>query len=104
MMLFLSASCLSAQTITPAPSTPYLSGTSGSIGGSPLTPNSCTSGTVSITGSTTAMGVVVTPVAFPGTGIWWEGYVSTAGTVTVEVCVSAAATPTAETYNVRVIQ
>lgn len=78
--------------------------TTGSIGGSPLTVGTCTSGTVAVTSSTTAMAVLATPVTYPGDGIWWEGYVSTNGTVTVKVCASASITPTATTYNVRVIQ
>jgi hypothetical protein len=82
----------------------YFSGTSGSIGGSVLAVGACTTGTVSITGSTTAMGVVVTPSAYPGDGMWWDGYVSTPGTVTVRVCAAIHGTPTAETYNVRVLQ
>jgi hypothetical protein len=82
----------------------YFTGTSGSIGGSLLAAGACTTGTVSITGSTTAMGVVVTPSAYPGGGIWWDGYVSAPGTVTVRACAAISATPTAETYNVRVLQ
>jgi hypothetical protein len=34
----------------------------------------------------------------------WRPYVSAAGTVTVKVCAAVAGTPTASTYNVRVIQ
>jgi hypothetical protein len=53
------------------------------------------------------MAVIVTPVpiagADPGNSTFWKGYVSTAGTVTVKVCESVAGTPTATTYNVRVI-
>jgi hypothetical protein len=82
----------------------YFSGTSGSIGGSVLAAGACTTGTVSITGSTTAMGVVVTPSAYPGDGMWWDGYVSAPGTVTVRVCAAIHGAPTAETYNVRVLQ
>ena len=80
------------------------SGTTGSIGGGALLAGACTSGTVAVAVATTAMGVVATPSAYPGDGIWWEGYVSSAGTVTVKVCAAVAATPSAETYNVRVIQ
>jgi hypothetical protein len=81
-----------------------LTGTSGSIGGSLLAAGACSSGTVSVTSSTTAMAVIVTPVGYPGDSTFWKGYVSTAGTVTVKVCESVAGTPTATTYNVRVIQ
>lgn len=81
-----------------------LVGTSSSIGGSALAAAACATGTVSISGATTAMAVAVSPVANPGTGYVWEGYVSAAGTATVNVCAIAAGTPTATTYNVRVIQ
>jgi hypothetical protein len=83
---------------------PNLIGTTASIGGSALAAGACTSGTVAVTGSTTSMAVVATPATYPGDGIFWHGYVSTAGTVTVKVCASIAATPTASAYNVRVLQ
>jgi hypothetical protein len=83
---------------------PNLSGTSGSIGGSALAAGACASGTVAVTNSTTSMAVVATPTTYPGDGIFWHGYVSAAGTVTVKVCASIAATPTASAYNVRVLQ
>lgn len=89
------------QPLTPGP---VLTGTTGSIGGGALLAGACTSGTVSITSSTTAMAVIATPVTYPGDGIIWHGYVSTNGTVTVKVCAAVAATPTASTYNVRVVQ
>jgi hypothetical protein len=81
-----------------------LSGTTSSIGGSALLAGACTSGTVAVTGSTTAMGVVATPVTYPGDGFDWEAFVSAAGTVTVKVCGFIAGTPVASAYNVRVLQ
>lgn len=81
-----------------------LTGTTGSIGGGVLTAGSCTSGTVAVTNSTTSMVVGVTPNTYPGDGTTYYGYVSTNGTVTVKVCVIVALTPTASTYNVRVMQ
>lgn len=81
-----------------------LVGTSSSIGGSALAAGACATGTVAVTGSTTAQGVAVAPVTYPGDGTLWEGYVSTAGTVTIKVCSLAGNTPTASVYNVRVIQ
>jgi hypothetical protein len=83
---------------------PVLTGTSGSIGGSALAAGACTSGTVAVSGSTTSMAVATSPATYPGEGIFWHGYVSSAGTVTVKVCASVAATPTASNYNVRVLQ
>jgi hypothetical protein len=82
----------------------YFTGTTGSIGGSALLAGACTSGTVAITGATAAMGIVVTPASYPGDGVWWEGYASSPGTVTVKVCAAIATTPSAENYNVRVLQ
>lgn len=81
-----------------------LTGTTGSIGGGALLAGACTSGTVAVTSSTTAMAVQASPVTYPGDGNYWLAYVSTAGTVTVKVCGAVAGTPTASTYNVRVIQ
>lgn len=81
-----------------------LSGTTGSIGGSALTAGQCTSGTVAITGATTSMGVAIAPSTYPGDGVAWRGYVSSAGTVTVKVCGEVALTPVSSTYNVRVLQ
>lgn len=83
---------------------PNLSGTTGSIGGGALLAGACTSGTVSVTNSTTAMAVAATPATYPGDGAYWMGYVSTNGTVTVKVCAAVALTPTASAYNVRVLQ
>lgn len=83
---------------------PVLAGTTGSIGGGALTVGTCTSGTVAVANSTTAMAVAASPVSYPGDGIYWVGYVSAAGTVTVKVCATASITPTASAYNVRVLQ
>jgi len=83
---------------------PTLSGTTGSIGGSALIAGACSTGTVSITGATTSMVAVTSPVTYPGAGFTKEAYVSSSGTVTVSVCAIIAGTPTSSTYNVRVIQ
>lgn len=83
---------------------PTLTGTTGSIGGGALGAGACTSGTVAVTSSTTAMSVVATPVTYPGDGIVWNGYVSAAGTVTVKVCAITALTPVSSIYNIRVVQ
>lgn len=83
---------------------PSLSATTGSIGGGLLSAGACTSGTVAVTSSTTAMAVAVSPNTYPGDGSEFFGYVSANGTVTVKVCALVAVTPAASTYNVRVIQ
>lgn len=92
----------------PATST-ALTGTTGSIGGALLAAGGCSSGTVGITGATTAMAVTASPAAGtnpdPGSlGVYWRSRVSSANTITVDVCTPLAGTPTADTYNVRVLQ
>lgn len=81
----------------------YLSGTTSSIGGAALLAGACTSGTVTVTGATTGMGVIATPATFPGLGSTWYGYVSSSDTVTVSVCAIIGLTTTTSTYNVRVL-
>lgn len=82
---------------------PALTGTTGSIGGGLLSV-ACTSGTATVTGATTDMGLVATPAAYPGDGVYWEAYRSNSNEVTVKVCTVAAVTPTATTYTVRAVQ
>ena len=81
-----------------------LTGTSSSLGGSALTAGTCSSTTVSITGATTSMAVSVSPASDPGSGFYWLAFVSSSNTVTLRICAAVAGTPTATTYNVRVIQ
>lgn len=80
------------------------SGVSSSIGGSPIaTAGTCVTSTVTITGATSTMGVNATPQTDPGSAIYWKAEITSANTVTVYVCtVTAATTPTASLYNVRV--
>ena len=80
-----------------------LTGTTGTISGA-LTLSTCDSGTAAVTGATTSMSVVATPVTYPGDGVVWNGYVSAAGTVTVKECGLGIITPVATAYNVRVLQ
>ena len=81
-----------------------LTGTSSSLGGSALTAGTCSSTTVSISGATTGMAAVASPASDPGAGYYWLAFVSASNTVTVRICAAVAGTPTAATYNVRVIQ
>jgi hypothetical protein len=83
---------------------PVLSGTTASIGGGALLAGGCSTGTVTVTGATTSMAVVASPTTYPGAGAYWQAYVSSANTVTVGVCATIALTPTASTYNVRILQ
>lgn len=80
----------------------YGSGTSGSISGA-IIGNGCDTGTVTVPGAASGMGVSVTPNTYPGAGITWEGYVSASNTITVTVCSNITLTPTASTYSVRVL-
>jgi hypothetical protein len=81
-----------------------LAGTSASLGGSALTAGGCSSTTVSISGATTSMAAFASPSSDPGSGFYWLAFVSSANTATVRICAAVAGTPTATTYNVRVIQ
>jgi hypothetical protein len=87
-----------------------LSGVTGSIGGSALTLGQQATGPVAISGASSAVAagatVSVTPVTSgnPGNGFIWQGYISATDTVTVQVICLVAGTPTATTYNVRVIK
>lgn len=78
--------------------------TSASIGGSALTAGQAVSATVNVTGATVGMAVAVSPSTYPGDGVTWGGYVSAPGVVTVKITGIIAVTPTASTYNVRVIR
>lgn len=81
-----------------------LSGVSGSIGGGALGAGACASATVSITGVTA--GMVGTAKATDGTdqdNYEVRAFGSASGVATVKVCAIGAGTPTAKTYNVRMI-
>jgi hypothetical protein len=83
-----------------------MSGTTGSIGGGALLAGACASGTATVTGATTGMPAVASPsdgtnIAALGTSI--SATVTSASTVTVNVCALLALTPTAKTYTVRVV-
>ena len=87
-----------ASTYAPKP----LTGTTGSIGGGTLTA-SCATGTATVATSTTSMVAIASPNAdITDAAYSIVAWVSTNGTVTVAVC--GTGTPTATTYNVRVIQ
>ena len=92
----------------PAGFSAVLSGTTATIGGGALTPGACVAGTVTVTGATSAMVATASPSADPdstlSTGIGIYAFVSSANTVTVRICAIVAVTPTAVTYNVRVLQ
>lgn len=82
---------------------PPFSATSASIGGGALGAGACASTATTVTGATSSMVAVVSPNTYPGDGNTFYGYISAANTVTVKVCAIIAGTPTASTYNIRVI-
>ena len=81
-----------------------LSSTSASIGGGALGAGACATTATTVTGAAVGMAVVATPNTYPGAGNVWNSYVSAGNTVTTQICAIVAATPTASTYNVRVMQ
>jgi len=96
------ASALAAK----APAPPQ--GTTASIGGSALVAGACATGTVTVTGATTAMAAFATPISADPTngailGVSVLAKVTSANTVTVSVCVPIIGTPTASTYRVVVM-
>lgn len=80
------------------------SGTTSSIGGSALTAGNCSSGTVTVAGAAPGMPVTVSTSngTFLGGSFNLQASVTSANTVTVNVCAVVAGTPTAETYVVNV--
>jgi len=84
------------------------------ITGISLVSRNCIVSTATVTGATTSMVAVVSPVTFPGTATnntatasWtWMAWVSAANTVSVAVCNASGAivTPTTSVYNIRVIR
>lgn len=83
-----------------------LIGVTPSLGGSLLAAGACSTATTTITGATTTMVADATPASATniGDGAFWKAYVSATNVVTVKVCQAILGTPTAVTYNVRVIQ
>jgi hypothetical protein len=82
--------------------------TTAALGGGALAAGACTSGTATVTGATTAMTAHASPVASPladaSHAVSIFAYVSSANTVTVDVCAVVATTPASRVYNVRVTQ
>lgn len=98
----LSAGVLNVPTPT-IPAAPF-TGTSGSLGGSVMTVGQTVKVTVAITGATTAMVAVCSPVTYPGDGFVFYAYVSAPNTVTVCLTCVLAGTPASSIYNVRLLQ
>jgi hypothetical protein len=81
-------------------------GTTGSIGGAALAAGSCATGTAAVAGATVGSPVAVAAAdgSLPSGLVTLSAGVTSAGTVTVQVCAIAGATPAAKMYNVRVLQ
>jgi hypothetical protein len=67
------------------------------------TAGTCVHNTTSVTGATTSMAVVVSPVSTPGVGAVWSGFVSSSGNVTINECAVAASAGGTIAFNIRVI-
>ncbi|MCA8237773.1 hypothetical protein [Burkholderia cenocepacia] len=85
---------------------PVLSATTASIGGSALSAGACATGTVTVTGATGTMTALASPASGtdPGTNFTVRAFVNGLNSAAVYVCAITAGTPTATTYNVRVLQ
>ena len=83
-----------------------LIGTSGSIGGNALLAGACSTGTMTVTGAQVGWPVEISAsdgTNIPALGVALSGAVTSANTVTVNVCALLALTPTTKTYNVAVL-
>jgi hypothetical protein len=85
-------------------STPPLAATTGSIGGSALAVGCTNQATVTVSGATTAMVCIMSGVAGNPANVHPQCAVTAANTVTPQLCTAVATTPTAQSYNIRVIQ
>ena len=83
-----------------------LSGTTGTIGGGALAAGACVSGTVAVSGATVGVPVAVSASdgTLPSGLTMLSAAVTSAGTVSVQVCAVSGVTPRAVAYNVRVLQ
>lgn len=68
----------------------------------PTTAATCTSGTVTVTGAGTGNVPIVSPTTQTGNTVSVDAYVSSANTVTIEICAVATTSAQSPTFNVRV--
>ena len=80
-----------------------LSGTTGSLGGAPMTAGETITTAVTITGASVGMVAVCNPQTYPGDSFCWDAYVSSADTATVRLTAVLAGTPVASLYSVRLL-
>ncbi len=67
------------------------------------TAGTCVQNTTAVTGATTGMAVIVSPVSTPGVGAQWSAFVSSAGNVTINECAVATSAGGTIAFNIRVI-
>jgi len=94
--------CVHGLAINGVALTPSLTGTTGSIGGSPLLAGVCATGTATVTGAIAGHPVSVSASdgTLPNALVALAASVTSSNTVSVQVCAIAAVTPAAKTYNV----
>ena len=81
--------------------------TTGSIGGGSLTAGTCASTTTALNASiaTSTAAFITTPTVDPGADFYWETVLIASSSVSTRVCAAGiTGTPTASTFNVKVIQ
>jgi hypothetical protein len=74
------------------------------IGGQRLQTGECRSGTAVVSSVTSSMGLIATPVEYPGDGVYIVAYKSGPDTVTVKECALMPVTPIPTTFTVKAIQ
>ncbi|HEV1286557.1 MAG TPA: hypothetical protein VNU44_14645 [Bryobacteraceae bacterium] len=67
------------------------------------TAGTCVQNVTAVTGATTGMAVVASPVSTPGAGAVWSAFVSSAGNVTINECAVATSAGGSIAFNIRVI-
>lgn len=95
----------SSSNAAPSMAVPYLTGTTGSIGGSLLALGGNANGTATVTGAVVGMPCIASPsdgTNIAALGMSIECTVTSANTVTVNAVSFLALTPPSKTYNVRV--
>jgi hypothetical protein len=82
-----------------------LAGVTGPIGGAPLGPGQCATGSARVNGAQAGSPVVVgsSDGSLPGGAVKVDAAVTAQGTVSVEVCAIAQVTPPRRSYQVRVV-
>lgn len=103
-IFYFSSSALGSTFINANLAMPTLNGTTISFGNAILLAGACTSTPTTVAGATTGMTVTSDPVTYPGDGVVYESYVSSANVITTKACAIVGLTPTASVYNLRVMQ